>query len=943
MPSLTPSRIVLRHSNVSGEKPDNDDLLLGEVYINIPDNKLYYKNRDDLINPIVEINLTTSNDLIHVRDVNLSNDGDLIATFSNNNTKPLGNVIGPAGRGLAIDGVVDYVNQLPTSSTLPPIANILNKNGTLFIVRLGASIGSPFSPTGPRIYSYSTSGGGTWSELTGATVAASGANGTNGNTIRNGTASSPNNSDGNNGDYYLDNINYVLFGPKSAGVWPSTGVSLKGPNSLTVSTASDGTAVLDIDSVETNDIIIADAVTFNSTNYTFGTGAVSALKTALVISSADISFDSAIELNADAYASSTTGTQGANNGITWTAAVAGAAGNTLTRAIVIDSTTNRTALTTVKTVNDIVVTSGDMYTVLSTPRDSNREWQEIASSDDGTKLVATVNNGRIYTSTNSGVSWTARDSVRAWSGVASSSDGTKLVATVRGGQIYTSTDSGVNWTARDSNREWTGVASSSDGTKLVAVASLSRIYTSTDSGVSWTPRDSGRAWNAVASSSDGTKLVAVAAADLIYTSTDSGVNWTARDSARAWQVVASSSDGTKLVAAASDERIYTSTDSGVSWTARDSARAWTGVASSSDGTKLVAVSAFSIGRIYTSTDSGVSWTARDSARSWNAVASSSDGTKLVASASNGQIYTIIYTAATAAQVIAAVNAASLGVTLTNTGTSNGSAAVSTAAQTNLTGGIVTTTLSGTQTANRSIAFPDASGTLALTTHSHGNITNDGAIGTTADRVVTTGAGGVLTATLDRSGIDSRNLIEYRLNTAPNQVDGSDAGKVLLLQYGDSIWFLNNNSTSTLLAGSGDQAPSTTQYTLTENNILADAQSEFAGMNSVTVPAGTYLAIIRASNFTTSSFGSNYIYLVDNNNASQFSEVPADNDNTLLSLAPDAADGNSSAVFSLADPISEPYEQNGVIEVTISAETIFTLYGTLPAAGDEVDITITFEQ
>ena len=164
-----------------------------------------------------------------------------------------------------------------------------------------------------------------------------------------------------------------------------------------------------------------------------------------------------------------------------------------------------------------------------------------------------------------------------------------------------------------------------------------------------------------------------------------------------------------------------------------------------------------------------------------------------------------------------------------------------------------------------------------------------------------------------------------------------------MQYGDSIWFLNNNSTSTLLAGSGDQAPSTTQYTLTENNILADAQSEFAGMNSVTVPAGTYLAIIRASNFTTSSFGSNYIYLVDNNNASQFSEVPADNDNTLLSLAPDAADGNSSAVFSLADPISEPYEQNGVIEVTISAETIFTLYGTLPAAGDEVDITITFEQ
>jgi len=281
MPSLTPSRIILRHSNVSGEKPVDSDLLLGECFINIPDNKLYYKNRDDLVNPIVEINLTTSDDLIHVRDVNLSNDGELIATFSNNNTKSLGSVIGPDGRGLAIDGVVDYVNQLPTSST---IANILNKNGTLFIVRLGASSTSLFSPTGPRIYSYSTSSGGTWSELTGATVAASGADGADGNTIINGTTS-PTSEVGENGDYYLNTTNYVLFGPKSAGAWPSPGVSLKGPNSLTVSTTSDGTAVLDIDSVETNDITIADAVTFNNATFNYGSGVATAHRTALGLSS----------------------------------------------------------------------------------------------------------------------------------------------------------------------------------------------------------------------------------------------------------------------------------------------------------------------------------------------------------------------------------------------------------------------------------------------------------------------------------------------------------------------------------------------------------------------------------------------------------------------------------------------------------------------------------
>jgi hypothetical protein len=49
-----------------------------------------------------------------------------------------------------------------------------------------------------------------------------------------------------------------------------------------------------------------------------------------------------------------------------------------------------------------------------------------------------VNGGKIYTSTDSGVTWTPRDSSRNWWAVASSADGSKLVAVVDGGQIYTS-------------------------------------------------------------------------------------------------------------------------------------------------------------------------------------------------------------------------------------------------------------------------------------------------------------------------------------------------------------------------------------------------------------------------------------------------------------------------------------------------------------------------
>jgi hypothetical protein len=61
----------------------------------------------------------------------------------------------------------------------------------------------------------------------------------------------------------------------------------------------------------------------------------------------------------------------------------------------------------------------------------------VASSADGTKLIACVEYGRIYTSSDSGVVWTARESSRFWIAVASSSNGAKLAACDYGGQIYT--------------------------------------------------------------------------------------------------------------------------------------------------------------------------------------------------------------------------------------------------------------------------------------------------------------------------------------------------------------------------------------------------------------------------------------------------------------------------------------------------------------------------
>ena len=277
-------------------------------------------------------------------------------------------------------------------------------------------------------------------------------------------------------------------------------------------------------------------------------------------------------------------------------------------------------------------------------------WTAVASSANGTKLVATINSGQIYTSANSGSTWTARATALFWSSVASSADGTKLAATVgntanQTGLIWTSTDSGATWGTQSSSsgtRQWVSIAASADGTTLVAAnytgGATPGVYTSINSGSSWVLRKSISFCSAVASSADGTKMVAAINGGQIWTSTDSGATWTARDSSRSWIAVASSSDGSRLMAVVNSGQLYISADSGVTWTPStpNISTTWTSVASSADGSRLAGVSG-TTGNIYNSTDSGATWVQQNSAptTAWTGIASSADGSQLVAVASPG--------------------------------------------------------------------------------------------------------------------------------------------------------------------------------------------------------------------------------------------------------------------------------------------------------------------
>jgi hypothetical protein len=287
-------------------------------------------------------------------------------------------------------------------------------------------------------------------------------------------------------------------------------------------------------------------------------------------------------------------------------------------------------------------------------------WSSVASSADGSKLVAAVNGGLIYTSTNSGSTWVATSAPNnGWRSVASSADGTRLVAAC--GLIYTSADSGSTWQPTgDTAHGFKSIASSADGTKLAATDAYGLAF-STNSGATWMyldrPEPASIGFYSVSTSADGNTLVFVVFDAGVENSLFSGSltsNW--EDDILAWfeggcTSVAMCADGTRFAAVINAYRasppgstnwsgtLFTWSAAGPTVVTNDtSVTNWTSVATSADGVRLVAVA--SSGAIYSSTDAGVTWgPASVTNASWVSVASSADGAKLVAAANGGGIYT----------------------------------------------------------------------------------------------------------------------------------------------------------------------------------------------------------------------------------------------------------------------------------------------------------------
>jgi len=148
------------------------------------------------------------------------------------------------------------------------------------------------------------------------------------------------------------------------------------------------------------------------------------------------------------------------------------------------------------------------------------QYTGVASSNDGVNLVAvaTAGAGYIYTSNDSGLTWVQRGSLGSWKCVASSGDGSKLVAGIFLGFLYTSTDYGVTWTPRATSQVWWSVTSSDSGNVLWAIANNGLIHRSADSGVTWDVANTTVLfWQALCVSSDESVIVVAEYGGSLYT------------------------------------------------------------------------------------------------------------------------------------------------------------------------------------------------------------------------------------------------------------------------------------------------------------------------------------------------------------------------------------------------------------------------------------------
>jgi hypothetical protein len=213
----------------------------------------------------------------------------------------------------------------------------------------------------------------------------------------------------------------------------------------------------------------------------------------------------------------------------------------------------------------------------------------LATSADGSFVVAVVNQERTWISSNYGVTWTAALPKGQWQRLGMSSTGQYIAVTNTGGFLYVSRDFGASFTKTSVAQVIEGqdimsdVAMSADGSKVIVSTKswtgIGKVFLSTNFGATFSSIPTANLpisdWQNVDISGDGMTLLASVNSNIIWISRNGGSTWslspvTSSAGLTSASKVESSSisyDGSKIIIGLTAS-IVISTDFGLTWSTR---------------------------------------------------------------------------------------------------------------------------------------------------------------------------------------------------------------------------------------------------------------------------------------------------------------------------------------------------------------------------------------
>jgi hypothetical protein len=279
------------------------------------------------------------------------------------------------------------------------------------------------------------------------------------------------------------------------------------------------------------------------------------------------------------------------------------------------------------------------------PTFNNVRWGTVATSADGTRIVAAGNPGGVYVSTNSGLSWVQTSvGVSLWKAAVCSTNGNVMAVAapydpaqpfypVYG--VHISTNGGVTWTKANvtDNYSWRALAMNDSGSFINAGVDGGGVWQNSPNNLPWQYAVNVPViapWTSLSSDDVGNEYRFATADGRIYyyNYTFGSVFLETTLPASTWTGVASSASGARAVAATAGGNIY-----------RDDVGGWrlliglnTGLNSITASADLSKVAVCDANNVYLSTDGGTNWAALNPPNvGWTSVALSRDGTRLYAS------------------------------------------------------------------------------------------------------------------------------------------------------------------------------------------------------------------------------------------------------------------------------------------------------------------------